>query len=115
MLVLPIKKKWFDLILIGEKKEEYREVKPYYMSRFSNVFSMYPYSKIPYGSDYQQVMFRNGYRKDSPAFIADCKLDIRKGKPEWGAVPNVEYYVLMIERIIWKSSNNAGGFINQTV
>ena len=27
MLILPIKKKWFDMILSGEKKEEYREIK----------------------------------------------------------------------------------------
>ena len=26
MLVLPIKKKWFDMILSGEKKEEYRDL-----------------------------------------------------------------------------------------
>lgn len=25
MLTLPIKKKWFDMIVSGEKKEEYRE------------------------------------------------------------------------------------------
>lgn len=36
MLVLPIKKKWFDMIASGEKKEEYREVKEYYNKRFSN-------------------------------------------------------------------------------
>ena len=30
MLTLPIKKKWFDMTLNGEKKEEYREIKPYY-------------------------------------------------------------------------------------
>lgn len=35
MLVLPIKKKWFDMILSGEKKEEYREIKPYYDSRLN--------------------------------------------------------------------------------
>ena len=28
MLILPIKKKWFDMILSGEKREEYREIKP---------------------------------------------------------------------------------------
>ena len=33
MLVLPIKKKWFDMIISGEKKEEYREIKPYYDKR----------------------------------------------------------------------------------
>ena len=35
MLTLPIKKKWFDMIKSGEKKEEYREIKPYYTSRFN--------------------------------------------------------------------------------
>lgn len=30
MLILPIKRKWFDMILSGEKKEEYRDIKPYY-------------------------------------------------------------------------------------
>lgn len=29
MLILPIKKKWFDMIASGQKKEEYREVKEY--------------------------------------------------------------------------------------
>lgn len=37
MLTLPIKKKWFDMILSGEKKEEYREIKPYYDSRFKYI------------------------------------------------------------------------------
>ena len=36
MLMLPIKKKWFDMIKNGEKKEEYREIKPYWKSRFYN-------------------------------------------------------------------------------
>lgn len=34
MLVLPIKKKWFDMIASGDKEEEYREIKPYWTSRF---------------------------------------------------------------------------------
>ena len=34
MLILPIKKKWFDMIASGEKKEEYREIKTYWTSRF---------------------------------------------------------------------------------
>lgn len=38
MLTLPIKKKWFDLILSGEKREEYRKISPYYASRFQNLF-----------------------------------------------------------------------------
>lgn len=29
MLILPIKSKWFNMILSGDKQEEYREIKPY--------------------------------------------------------------------------------------
>lgn len=36
MLVLPIKKKWFYMILTGEKREEYRDIKPYYTTRLKN-------------------------------------------------------------------------------
>ena len=100
MLILPIKKKWFDLILTGEKKEEYREIKPYYKSRFKNVFTMHPYSFIPCGDDARKIMFRNGYSKNSPAFIAECTLDIKTGKEEWGAEIGKEYYVLTIKKII---------------
>lgn len=88
------------MILSGEKKEEYREIKPYYTSRFSNVFSMAPYSRLPVGSDRQSVIFKNGYKKDSPSFTALCTLDIKTGKEEWGAEPGVEYYVLTIEEIV---------------
>ena len=40
MLVLPIKKKWFYMILTGEKREEYRDVKPYYTTRLNKIFNM---------------------------------------------------------------------------
>ena len=32
-LVLTLKKKWFELIVKGIKKEEYRELKPYWFKR----------------------------------------------------------------------------------
>ena len=38
MLTLPIKKGWYDLIAGGVKKEEYREIKPYYTTRFRNLY-----------------------------------------------------------------------------
>ena len=37
MLVLPIKRKWFEMIASGEKKEEYREIKPYYDKRLGHL------------------------------------------------------------------------------
>ena len=33
ILHLTLKKKWFDMILSGEKTDEYREIKPYWTKR----------------------------------------------------------------------------------
>lgn len=103
--MLPIKKKWFNMILSGVKKEEYREIKPYYKSRFSKMFEMYPHSFIPTGRDRQKIIFRNGYSKSSPSFVALCSLDVRNGKEEWGAEPGREYYVLSILEIMRKKGD----------
>lgn len=94
MLTLPIKKKWFDMILSGEKKEEYRKIKPYYTTRFRNVWG-YP----AYWGETHQVVFRNGYGKSSPSFIANCTLSQGTGNPEWGAEPEKKYYRIHILRI----------------
>lgn len=53
MLILPTKGKWFNMILSGDKREEYREIKPYYTTRFKKIFEMYPNSNIPTGLDKQ--------------------------------------------------------------
>lgn len=100
MLTLPIKKKWLDMILSGEKKEEYREVKPYYDTRFANLF---PFG--PSFDDYKEkIMFRNGYSKDSPQFTAICTFDIGMGKQEWGAEAGKNYYILKICEIVEKKN-----------
>ncbi len=97
MLILPIKKKWFDMILSGEKKEEYREIKPYYQSRLRSEGFLDQYG-LP--TLYQgQVLFRNGYAGDSPSFEALCSLNVKTGQFEWGAEPEREYYVLKILEI----------------
>ena len=102
MLILPIKKKWYDMILSGEKKEEYREIKPYYTIRFKNAGMHLD----PIGIDEfhlihepHEVLFRNGYSSDSPSFVTNVYLTTDYGKPEWGALPGVKYYVLHIESI----------------
>ena len=108
MLILPIKKQWYDMILSGEKKEEYREIKPYYEKRFSTYF-MGENSLLVNGKKgtlnewlltdikfIKPVKFRNGYSSKSPSFVAECQLMRGKGKPEWGAEPDKEYYILKI-------------------
>jgi len=89
MLTLPIKKKWFDMILSGEKKEEYREANNYYYKRFTNLFNNFE-------DDIKEVCFRNGYSSKSPSFIAKCSFRLKTGNPEWGAEPDKQYYVLKI-------------------
>ena len=119
MLILPIKKKWFDMILSGEKKEEYREIKEYYEIRFQNLFGaitihpLYPPDNFLDRSEFellqgeavpeeirkdsvQEIIFRNGYSKDSKAIKARCRLRTGKGRPEWGAEPEKQYYILEI-------------------
>lgn len=98
MLTLPIARKWYDMILSGEKTEEYREIKPYYNSRFRRLFDM-DESNNPTGLDEHQIVFRNGYSRDSPSFTADCTLTKGKGHPEWGAEPHKQYWILNIHRI----------------
>lgn len=91
MLILPIKRKWYDMIASGEKKEEYREIKSYWTTRFNNYLNEKGSNLIEVEKDlrrytlWAQVIFRNGYRKDSPQLKCKCKLRIGEGKEKWGA------------------------------
>jgi len=85
-LWLILKRKWFDMIASGIKKEEYREIKPYWNSRLNK--------------EYDFVVFRNGYAKDAPVMYIHLN-DIRRGigDMEWGA-PEYEVYIIELGDII---------------
>jgi len=106
-LTLPIKKKWFDMILSGEKLEEYREIKPYYirillrakgiqnMDSFIKAFLSKPDLNI--GTIYTHIEFRNGYGKKVPSFIIELKkIAINTGYLRFGAKLNKLYFVLKL-------------------
>ena len=95
MLILPIKKKWFDMILSGQKKEEYREIKPYWTKRLLKYYHRYITKQTIFN-----IKFRNGYGNDKPTIT--CKVALRKGKgkQEWGAEQGKEYYILEILEIL---------------
>lgn len=108
MLILPIKRKWFDMIISGEKKEEYREIKGYYDSRFRNAFGAMCvddevlHNVLPEVDRVEwqvPIVFRNGYSAASRQIKAMCTLSIGTGKPEWGAEPGKKYYILHIKKI----------------
>lgn len=72
ILFLTIKKQWFDMIKAGIKKEEYREIKPYFDAKIK-------------GRQYDAVLFQNGYNKESPRLLIEYKgYEIKSGNPEWG-------------------------------
>lgn len=89
MLTLPIKGLWFHKIKKGLKLEEYREIKPYYDTRFKNVW------KGKY-SEPKWVRLRKGYKGTSPELYIRCTLSIGRGRQEWGAEPRKDYYILRI-------------------
>jgi len=59
ILYLTLHKKWFNMIATGEKRIEYREMKPYWDARLEN-------------RRYDEVHFRNGYAKNAPFMRVRC-------------------------------------------
>lgn len=97
-LNLTLKKEFFDQILSGEKKEEFREVKPYWIKRLFFVNEYYYQSKtssnlyysklkgwdtleelmeeiiaLKIEKPFTKILFRNGYSKDAPEFEIELK------------------------------------------
>lgn len=61
ILHLTLKKKWFDQIMEGKKKVEYREIKPYWTKRLCNPDGTYKH--------FDYIIFKNGYSKTVPWII----------------------------------------------
>lgn len=84
ILHLTLKKKWFDMVASGDKKEEYRKCGKWIESRLK-------------GKTYDIVRFRNGYAPTSP--IVDIEyIGTREGGglAKWGAEPAVIYQVICL-------------------
>ena len=93
-LKLVLKRKWYDMIASGYKKEEYREVTDYWKNRL-----------LEKGSWdvrlFDTVTFYLGYAKERPSMTFEwISLGYGEGKPEWGAEPGKEYFIIILgERI----------------
>lgn len=91
MLILPIEKKWFDMVERREKKEEYREDKPYWRSRFK---------KLMTGAEmigkHHKALLRNGYGKYRSTLEIEFILGFGQGREEWGAKAGENYFILSI-------------------
>lgn len=90
-VTLQIKRKWFDLIASGHKKEEYRAC-----SAFNN-------NLFAHKANATQVTFINGYRKDAPRITLQL-IGVTKGLPkkEWceDDMSGVEMWVLSLGEVI---------------
>lgn len=95
VLDLPIKGVWFDMIMDGSKPEEYREVKPYWTKRLQNA-GLLDENGEPVPGVIGQALIHAGYRPESRRARIRFLLRIGQGRPEWGAVPEREYYILGI-------------------
>ena len=102
MMTFTIKKKWFDLIKSGEKKEEYRDLKYYYHIRIVSLVGKNNHKKLLEKGEkvpFKDLKLRNGYGKDSPSIIVSGWISIGKGLPQRGAEPDKEYFRFEIETI----------------
>lgn len=102
---------WFDMILSGVKKEEYREFKVFYAKRFC---TEYPISQRVWGwaldplapkESFKMVNWKvlhltNGYGHDKPQLWAHIEsITIGRGKPEWGAPTDRDVFIIKLGEV----------------
>lgn len=122
-LDLVLRRKWFDMIASGEKTEEYREIKPYWIKRLLEQIDERGrcyYKAEDFDDDYDnsceqfiippdvraglvkfkdfdKVTFHLGYAKNRPSMTFSIKeIVCDEGKEEWGALPGEYYFVIKL-------------------
>jgi len=121
-LQLSLKKQWFELTKSGIKKEDYREITPYWVKRLTqydksecdiyyaceflkkgkeyndnNSFGRFKYS-FCFPKQFKQNRMTLGYPKKNDTeriLVFENKgIEIKTGNTEWGAEPNKLYFVI---------------------
>ena len=93
-LYLPIKTHWFDMILDGIKKEEYR--------RMSQILRARLHHKDGTRKHYDSLVLTAGYGNQHPQLEITLE-NTRYGStgcPEWGAVEGEQYFVFELGSVI---------------
>ena len=93
VLPLVLKGKWYDMIASGEKREEYRDFKPFWITRFEKWWARNPGDKRK-----RVVAFSRGYRTADMFLVAIglCMTDTSVC-PELGE-PNTPHWVISLGR-----------------
>jgi hypothetical protein len=110
-LHLTLKKKWYDLIASGEKKEEYRQIKDFWVKRFGSRIEWSMESYIPADIsdsngvgykiyDFKTVTFKNGYQSNAPTMVVEFKgINIGTAKPEWSDNWQGDVFIIKLGKI----------------
>lgn len=118
ILTLHLAEPWYSLIEYGEKSEEYRDIKPYWVARLyqnnSNFFDMIDVATLLEGrtdllkkyinsqriklKPYTHIIFVKGYPKGNKPSIEKEIVSITIGKPKKGLCPNkwldTEFFII---------------------
>lgn len=122
ILDLPLKAKWYEMIESGNKKEEYREIKKYWIGRLAKCGGRNSYEKTGFyckkaicfscitrgngfhPKEYTHVRFRFGYTKRTMLFELES-ITIGVGNTNWGAPDNECVFILKLGKCIKKNES----------
>jgi len=112
---------WYDFIESGEKKEEYRSIKPSIVSllfdwkkshdsreRFTKLLTLdfIPPNIWKYLKPYDTIEFYRGYSKDRKSMVVELKrIDIGSAVPEWSGNWQGKVFILKLGRILSKKNS----------
>ena len=118
-LHLNLERKWFEMILKEIKKDEYREIKPHYVSllfdykqsgmhrdRFTSSLMEDDHFLKVYAQEliknYDTITFSNGYAIDRDWFVIEFRFlaIINIAMPEWGGKPGEKTFALNMGKIL---------------
>ena len=108
---------WFDEILSGRKKEEYREIKPFYQKRLMDSFNKKgfictnracpicrwqteTYCQLCSPIRYDAIRFHRGQGGKTTMLVLLESIRIGYGRPDWGAPDDHEVFIIKLGNII---------------
>lgn len=89
-LHLILRGKWYDMIDRGEKIEEYRGIKQYWMKRLIEDID-----EDEEGDTCCHVCFHRGYTTITMTFRVK-EIGVGKGRPEWGAPADRDVFIIKL-------------------
>ena len=96
-LTFSLNRQWFNMIKSGEKKEEYREKSEYWQRRLYRSMD----ANDAEFKQFDRLVFTLSYPKagdtERRLVFKNPRIRIGTGRPEWGAEPGKNYFVITWE------------------